>query len=126
MLQCKFKAIGQLEERKYHLTLSSLSGTRAFSFYTLSVILEIRQSTQIHLVLLTQLLFELFDPRALSTSRGSAAILRCFHIGRRSCRAKPTYLVSLNSASMTSSAPVGRPPFDPPALAPAPAAVVWL
>src|SRR5689334_7510991 len=123
MLQCKFKAISQLDERKYDLTLSSLSGTRAFTFYTLSVILEIRQSTQIHLVLLTQLLFELLDRRALSTRGRSAVILRCFHIGRRSCRAKPTYLVSLNSASMTSSAPVGRPPFVPPA--PAPAAVVW-
>src|ERR1700728_2150631 len=113
MLKRKLKAVGQLEQREDDRALSSLSRLCPLILYALAIILEIRQGTQIHLVLLTQLLLEPFDFRAFRIRRSN--VMGCFH--------NRGHLVSLNSASMTSSVLVGRPPAVPPA--PAPAAVAW-
>src|ERR1700685_1308039 len=78
MLKRKLKAVGQLEQREDDRALSSLSRICPLILYALAIILEIRQGTQIHLVLLTQLLLEPFDFRAFRTRRRSN-VMCCFH-----------------------------------------------
>ena len=128
MLKSPIEIVHDVQQRKYDPALSALDSSGAVAFNTPAVVIEISQRAQIHIVFVAQLLLKPLNFGRLSFFVFFVLVFRGLHdrikaARGRSCR---PYLVCLNSASITSSAPPAGAPLGPPGCAPDEEVWAWL
>src|SRR6185503_4588658 len=79
VLESAIKTVESLQECERDLALTCPSRLSLVSFDALAIIVEVSERSQVQIVLLTQLFFELIDIQRLIAAIRLLVFLRCFH-----------------------------------------------